>query len=319
MRPLAAPEQQRTAQPDNIFPVASLTKPLTAAGLCLLVDRGRLSLDDALSMYIPEFSSDERPAVHLRHLLTHTSGLPDMLPENVALRQAHAPLSAFVRGTCVTPLLYSPGTDCRYQSMGTLLAATVVERLTGAPLPDFLAGEFFAPLGMKHSWLGLGTLERSRMARVILPPEDEQTDWGWGSLYWRDLGSPWAGLHTTASDYARFLQLMLNLGEHDGRQLLSAAMVQSMLTDQIAAMPGIPTRVKRKQAWGLGWRLNHPPGSSNLPDYDSERIFGHGGATGTVAWADPDSGLVCVILTNDPQSGTFRSRMSKAAMRLTKP
>lgn len=310
MHPLSDAGTSRATHPDTIFLVASLTKPLTAAAICLLVDRGQVLLDDPLSDYIPTFVGGERQALRLRHLLTHTSGLPDMLAENVALRVAHAPLSEFVDRTCTTPLLFLPGTDCRYQSMGILLAAAVVERVTGVSLPQFLASEFFQPLGMRDSCLGLGLLDQGRTARVILQPDDAQTSWNWNSAYWRGLGAPWGGLHTTARDYARFLQFMLAGGLWQGQPILSAAMVRCMLGNQLAGMAGVPGQVKLEQAWGLGWRLNQPAGTHGLPEIASARTFGHGGATGTTAWADPDSGLACVTLTNDPESGRLRSCLS---------
>jgi len=315
MRPLPDPEASAPAPADTIFLIASLTKPLTVAAVCLLVDRGQVHLDDPVVDYIPAFSGGERTAALVRHLLTHTSGLPDMLPENVALRRAHAPLSAFVEKTCLTPLLYTPGTDCRYQSMGMLLAGTIVERVSGTPLPDFLQKEFFLPLGMKDTWLGLGLLPRRRIARVILPPEEARESWTWNSPYWRELGAPWGGLHTTASEYARLLQLMLGHGAYEGRRLLSAGIVQAMLTDQIAAMPGIARSVQRRQAWGLGWRFNQPLGVEKMPECGSTSVFGHGGATGTAAWADPDSSLVCVLMTNDPQAAPFRTHIANLVAR----
>ncbi len=304
------------AGPETIFLIASLTKPVTAAAVALLVEHGQVALGDPVDLYIPEFRGGERHRVRVRHLLTHTSGLPDMLPENVALRSRHAPLEAFVAGTCATPLLYPPGTDCRYQSKGLLLLGTIVERVTGMSLRDYIAREIYSPLGMADSWLGLGPLPRGRVAQVNIGQEEAQTDWHWNSAYWRDLGAPWGGMHATASDYARFLRLFLNEGQHNALSIMARATVQTMLSNQIAAMPLIPERVKAEQGWGLGWRLNWPRGAEHLPEIGSECIFGHLGATGTMAWADPDSGLICVLFTNQPQVGRLRSLVSNTAATL---
>ena len=122
---------------DSVFLLASIAKAVTGCAVMLLADRGELSLDDPVSHHIPEYRGRDRSKVRLRHLLSHTSGMPDMLPNNVALRRAHAPLSAFVEGAIHTPLLYEPDTDFRYQSKGILLAAEIVERVTGRRLRDF--------------------------------------------------------------------------------------------------------------------------------------------------------------------------------------
>jgi CubicO group peptidase (beta-lactamase class C family) len=156
----------------------------------------------------------------------------------------------------------------------------------------------------------MGALPAERLVRVILPPGTEQTSWNWNSPYWRGLGSPWGGLHTTAGDYARVLDMMLDGGRFGQTQIVSAAMTSAMLTNQLLGMPALSARAQRENGWGLGWRLNQPPGTHGLPEIAPVCTFGHGGATGTVAWGDPDSGLACVILTNDPQSGDFRARAS---------
>ncbi len=302
----------RPARPDTIFLIASPTKPVTAMCIALLVERGRLLLDDPVHTLIPEFAGQDRREVRVRHLLTHTSGLPDMLPENVALRQSHAPLSEFVRHICTTPLRFEPGTDCRYQSMGIALLGAIVERLTGMPLRQFIEREFLAPLGMTSSYLGMRQLPRERMAQVALPPEEAHTDWNWNSAYWRDLGAPWGGMHATVEDYGRFLQMLLDEGLYEGRQVLARTTANTALVNHVRAMPNVPESVKLEQAWGLGWRLNQPAGSHHLPELGSPFAFGHAGATGTTAWADPDTGLVCAFFTNQPRAGRLLNLVSNA-------
>jgi CubicO group peptidase (beta-lactamase class C family) len=306
----------RPAAPRTIYLVASLTKPLTAAAAMLLVERRQLLLDDPVCRILPEFTGGGRDAVRLRHLLTHTSGLPDMLPQNESLRARHAPLADFLAGTCHTPLLFSPGSDCRYQSMGMLLLGAIVERVTGSALATFLEREFLLPLAMGDTWLGMGPLRPERLARVNIREEEKGTDWHWNSPYWRGLGAPWGGLQTTARDYAHFLQTFLEGGRGPVRQVLASGTVSAMLTDQVAALPDVPPAVKAAQAWGLGWRLNQPLGAEHLPDRGSPRAFGHLGATGTMAWADPESGLSCVLLSTEPRLGRLRSLVSNAVAAL---
>jgi CubicO group peptidase (beta-lactamase class C family) len=114
------------ARIDLPFLIASPTKPMTASGVMWLRDRRELALSDPVRKYLPAFQGGDRGEVTIGHLLTHMSGLPDMLPENIELRRQHAPLSEFVARTCRTPLLFRPGHGVSYQSMGVLLAAAIV-------------------------------------------------------------------------------------------------------------------------------------------------------------------------------------------------
>ena len=177
---------------DAIFLLASITKPVTACALMRLVDQGLISLRDPVSLYLPEFNGDERHKICVRHLLSHTSGLPDMLPENHELRRARAPLSEFVRLTLQTPLLYTPTTGFAYQSMGVLLAGEIIERITGKRLRDFEHEEIFAPLGMCRSTLGLGEfkISESVWCGTAKPEPEERWRFGPNSPYWRDMGHP---------------------------------------------------------------------------------------------------------------------------------
>src|SRR5262245_4170542 len=138
-------------RPDALFLVASITKPVTVAAAMMLVERGEIALEDPVGRFVPKFTGGMRDDVQIRHLMTHTSGLPDQLPDNFELRKAHKPLSAFVEGACTTPLLFKPGTKVSYQSMGMLLLAEVVHQVSGTALPDFLRKEIFAPLGMNDT------------------------------------------------------------------------------------------------------------------------------------------------------------------------
>jgi len=280
------------ARPDAVYIVASISKPVNAVALMLLVERGLVSLDDPVVRYLPEFAGSERAQVRVRDLLTHTSGLPDMLPENLELRRAHAPLSAFVQGACTTPLLYAPRSGFAYQSKGTLLAGEIVQRVASQPLRAFHKQEIFDPLGMRDSSLGLGgrpVADTVACQTIDSGPDTER--FGANSLYWRDMGHPWGGMHSTVTDLALLLQTFLNGGHCGGRQLLGRSTVARMTCDQNTAI-GKP--------WGLGWGLATSPVWVYCGELVSPRTFGHSGATGTVAWADPDTQLLAVILTSRP-------------------
>ncbi|MYA80927.1 MAG: beta-lactamase family protein [Acidobacteriia bacterium] len=294
-------------RPDSIFLLASITKPVTGCALMILVDRGLVSLDDPVSHYLPEFQGGERARVTVRNLLSHISGLPDMLPRNRELRRAHSPLSGFVQGAAKTPLLYSPGSSFRYQSKGILLAAEIVERVSGQRLRDFEKEEMFEPLGMRHSALGMGDWKLEETVWVETSPNSNQADldrFGPNSPYWRDMGHPWGGMHSSALDLAVLLQTMLNGGEYGGKRVFSRAAVDAMTSDQNGSL---------EAPWGLGWALRDSPVWNFFGELVSAKTFGHTGATGTVAWADPERDLLCVILTNRMvENGRLLRRVSNA-------
>lgn len=303
-------------QPDTIFLTASVTKPVTVTAVMLLVEQGRLLLDDPVYTLLPAFGNRSKNAVTVRHLMTHTSGLPDMLPNNLHLRQSHAPLTEFYRQICELPLHFPPGANIQYQSCGTATLAMIVERITGMALPAFLHQEFFAPLGMKDTALGVQDLPQDRIAHVHVGPDMVGTDWGWNTPYWWNLGVPWGGMFSTVHDMARFCQMFLNGGALDGVRILSPATVAAMTTDQTSANPAIPADVRARQAWGLGWRRMPTSTWSYGGNLLSPGSYGHGGATGTVVWVDPVREVVCTLFTNEPavQSEGLLGRVSNLVM-----
>ncbi|MDP3000993.1 MAG: serine hydrolase domain-containing protein [Bryobacterales bacterium] len=266
--------------PRAVFLLASITKPMTAMAVMILADRKELSLNDRVRKFIPEFHGGERNRVTLRHLLTHTSGLPDMLPENEELRKRHAPLNEFVAGACRTPLLFSPGARVQYQSMGVLLAGEIVERVAGRPLRDFLRVQVFERLGMPDTSLGLGG---RKIPDTMQCQVDQHSDWDWNSAYWRDLGAPWGGAHSTASDVSRLLRYFVD----PDPPVLKAETAAAMIANQNQGL-NLP--------WGLGWMS----GGGRLAKGSSSRTFGHSGSTGTIAWLDPEKDLSLVLLTTKP-------------------
>lgn len=270
----------KAAKPDAVFLIASITKPMTVTAAMLLADRGQLKLTDSVQKHLPEFRGEGREAVQIRHLLTHTSGLPDMLPENEALRKRHAPLKEFVAGACRTPLLFRPGAEVRYQSMGILLAAEIVSRITRSPLPEFLKSQIFTPLGMSATSLGMG----GRTIPDTMPSQVPQaSDWDWNSTYWRNFGAPWGGAHSTAADISRFLEYFAR----GGPGVLKRETAASMIVNQNAGL---------KRAWGYGWMV----GTEGLGKGCSAESFGHSGSTGTLCWFDRKKDTGFVLLTTRP-------------------
>jgi CubicO group peptidase (beta-lactamase class C family) len=301
-------------RPDTLFLVASITKPVTVTAVMLLVERGAVALDDRVAEFVPAFGQNGKADVRIRHLMTHTSGLPDMLPNNQALRAAHAPLSRFVEETSRLPLAFPPGTQVSYQSMGIAMLSEVVHQVAGVSLAEFLRTEVFEPLGMADTSLGWQPAKKDRIAAVRIEAGQRGTDWNWNTPYWLGFGAPWGGMVTSPADLARFCRMMLNEGTLDGARLLSPATVRSMTSNQLAAMPLVPEAERRCRPWGLGWRLNWPADSSNFGDLLGPRAYGHWGATGTLCWLDPDADAFLVLFTTQPggDDGRHLARVSNA-------
>ena len=296
---------------DSVFLLASIAKPISVAAMMTLFDQGLFQLDDPVRQFIPEFGGGGRDQITIRQLMTHVSGLPDQLPENAELRSRHAELAEFVEAAIRTPLLFTPGSQYSYSSMGILLAAEAAQRLSGKPIAELVKDTVLEPLQMKHSALGLGSLELDSLMRCQVEkaaPEsgggDPTTkDWDWNSPYWRQLGSPWGGAHGSAADVARFLDAFL----HPQGKLLKPETARLMITNHNP--PGVRPR-------GLGFVLGNSLGGPQ----NSDQTFGHGGATGTLCWADPRSDSIFVVLTTlpmeaaDPHPRTVTSRLVAEAI-----
>ena len=299
-----------------VFLIASLTKPVVAMASLLLVERGLLSLNDRVSEFIPDFSGADRRGMTIRHLLTHTSGLPDMLPNNRALRAAQSPLDRFVAGTCGVTLDFPPGRGVQYQSMGFVLLGDVIQRVSGVSCGEFLQRELFEPLGMCDTRLGLAADDplASRIEPVRLPPEQaDGHDWNWNSRYWRALGAPWGGMLSTVQDLLIFCRMILQRGRYAGQQVFSPATVLAATTNQLDAFHDVPETDRRTRGWGFGWRMNWLAHNSCFSDLLSPGAFGHWGATGTVFWIDPARDAAAVILSSQPLdlgSGPGLTRLS---------
>ncbi|MDP6110352.1 MAG: serine hydrolase domain-containing protein [Planctomycetota bacterium] len=292
-------DAEARVKPDTIFLIASPTKPITCIAIAMLLERGLLTLDQAACQVLPELTEDKKD-IRLIHLLTHTSGLPDMLPNNTELRAAHAGLDGFLEGIYKVPLDFPTGTKVQYQSMGIMLLAEIARRVSGVSLQDFLAEEVFKPVGMKDSFLGRRDEDPARISEVRVPENMAELDWNWNRDYWHRLGVPWGGMFSTVSDYCRLLQTMLNGGQLDGVRTLSPATASLMTGNHLPSLPNLPDPERRGSSWGLGWMKPTVGWSSYFGDLLSPRAFGHGGATGTSVWADPATGLFCSIFTNQP-------------------
>jgi CubicO group peptidase (beta-lactamase class C family) len=282
---------------NDMYLLGSISKPMSVAALMTLFDQGKFRLDEPAQKYLPEFTGDGREKVTIRHLLTHVSGLPDQLPENQALRSSHASLADFVKVAVRTPLAFAPGTRYQYSSMAILLASEIAQRISGVNFLEFIDKALFQPLGMKHSALGLGRFQREEFmpcqADSAAPEsgsgDPTAKDWDWNSAYWRKLGAPWGGLHSSAPDVAKFLAEFLGPARDPkaAGKVFKPETARLMVSNQNAA--GLTPR-------GIGFALGELTSSPGC----SEKTFGHSGSTGTLCWADPATDTICVVLTTLP-------------------
>ena len=285
----------RDVQLSDRFLVASLTKPMVASACLLLAARGQLTLADRVVHWLPEFSGGVRRPITIRHLLTHTSGLPEVWPDNIALREEHAPLSRFVVSGCHIEPVFRVGVKAEYSSVGYSLLGAVLERVDGRPLPQLMHEELFRPLGMTQTSLGLPEGDAGDdIVEIRLPEEQQNSNWGWNSRYWQQLGAPWGGVISTAEDVARFLQSFAGWTD-DG--LFSESLRQAAWTNQLPEM-GVESSSSHRRGWGLGWRLNWPGHAASLCELLPADTVGHYGATGSVMWVSENR--YAVALTSEP-------------------
>lgn len=282
--------ERRVMAPDTLFDLASLTKVMaTLPAVLVLLERGALRLDDPVSLYLPEFAGEGREEVRLRHLLTHTAGLPAGVP----LWQDPGDRASRIRRACQAPLLAPPGTRVIYSDVGFILLGEVVERVAGRPLDRFVQDHVLQPLGLREARFNPPPAVRPRCAATEYREAlgrylcGEVHDENAAAL---DGVAGHAGLFATAAEVAAYGQMWLAGGSLGGVQILSPAAVAAATRDQT---PGL------QEARGWGWLVVRP-GSEGLScgDLFSPGSFGHTGFTGTSLWVDPARELVVVLLTN---------------------
>lgn len=287
---------------ENLFWIASMSKPLTAAACMILVDEGKLKLDDPASKYLPAFGkvwviesqTDQelklrRPAspVTVRQLLSHTSGLPfrseleQPTLDGLSLKDA-------VAGYAMTPLQSDPGTKFAYSNAGINTAARIIEVISGQDYETFMSERLFKPLDMKHTMIRPSKEQLELVAQSYKPSADgkslERIPIG-QLTYPLDLATrqpmPAGGYFSTATDVAHFGQMLLDHGSYLGTKILSPEAVAEMSRRQT------PPTVK--ESYGLGC-------SVHVGAHGETLSFGHGGAFATDLKIDRSEGLVFVYL-----------------------
>ncbi|MGA2650712.1 MAG: serine hydrolase domain-containing protein [Terracidiphilus sp.] len=314
---------------DVIFRDYSMTKPVTGVAMMILYEQGKWVSSDPISKYIPEFAhlkvyngvdADGKPilvdpihAPTMRELMTHTAGFTYGYFGNTPVDKMYrdvqplnsANLQEFIDKMAKLPLLYQPGKGWTY-SMSMDIEGYIVEKLSGQSLPDFMRDNIFKPLGMKDAGFFVPEDKRSRFSAVYTTgpngelqlvgagPSGRSTEYASQPT----LPSGGGGMVSTAEDYYRFAQMMLNNGELDGKRILAPASVKLMTSNHVPAelltgQFGIGQMVMRP---GFGYGYNcavvFDPPEANLPE--GKRTFFWDGAAGTWFWVDPTNDVIFI-------------------------
>jgi CubicO group peptidase (beta-lactamase class C family) len=296
----------RKMRTDDMFWIASMTKPMTAVAVMMLQDEGKLSVDDPVEKHLPEFknewmvdakSKDEmklvRPprAITIRDLLTHTSGLGD-----VSAPRPNCSLAELIMAYSQAPLNFPPGSKWSYCNSGINTLGRIVEVVSGMGFAEFLQKRLFDPLDMDDTTFWPSKRQVWHVAKSYQPGTNGLAEadvyFVKGPLIWRERTPfPAGGLYSTARDVSHFYQMMLNGGTWHGKQLLKRETVTEMTRTQTG---DIKTGFTDGASWGYGFCVvKEPQGVTRMLSPGS---FGHGGAYGTQSWADPKRDLIMVLM-----------------------
>jgi CubicO group peptidase (beta-lactamase class C family) len=313
---------KRPMTPDTLFWIASMTKPITGVAILMLQDDGKLKVSDPVAKYLPEFANLKTPSgkpanLTITQILTHTSGLGEA--SGAAAQQAKT-LADLVPIWLAAPMKYEPGEKWQYTQSGINAAARIVEVVSGMSFDAFLQKRLFGPLGMKHTTFYLDAAQRTQLVTAYsknkdtgaLEPVPPRPEFGPRDRPPQGNG----GLYSTAPDYARFCQMLLNGGKLGSRRYLSAAAIKFLSTPQTGELPtgffqnDTFGKHGMNYGWGIGTCVLRAP-HEGVAAMLSPGTYGHGGAWGTQAWIDPVKGVAYVLMvqrSNFPNSDASEVR-----------
>ncbi len=317
-------EGKKPMRTDSLFQVMSMTKPVTAVGIMMLAEEGKLAIYDPVERHLPEFRGQmmvesrtgndvklRRPSrpITIRDLMTHTSGMSGELPAAAPdlYTKMNRTLAEGVTLFSQQPLEFEPGSKWQYSNSGIATLGRIIEVASGQPYEQFINTQIFQPLGMKDSFFFPPPDKIGRIA-LVYKSENGKLSRADGTILGGDAAqyrrgakypAPEFGLYSTAQDLAAFYQMMLNGGIYNGHRLLSPASVHVMSTVHTAGIP--------KAGWwpggsyGLAWEvIQDPLGTATLMSLGT---YFHGGAFGTHGWIDPKKDLVGVYMVQRTSGG----------------
>ncbi len=300
---------------DTMFWIASMTKPVTGVAIMMMAEQGKLSVDDPVGKYIPELAhlktaDGVEHVVTLKHLLTHSSGMADITPEQSRAARTLADLIPYYT---LKPLGFVPGSQWKYCQSAINTLGRIVEIVSGESYPEFLQKRLFDPLGMKDTTFYPTKEQLPRIAKSYKFENGKLEETANFFLQGRSADAkerfPAAngGLYSTAGDYGRFLQMVLNQGELDGHRYLKPESVKQMTTVQSG---DLKTGFTPGNGWGLAWCVIREP--QGITASLSPGTHGHGGAYGTQGWIDPEKKMVFVLMIQRSNMNSDGSELRKA-------
>lgn len=322
---MADVEANRPMKKDTIFQIMSMTKPVTAIGIMMLAEEGKLALRDPVEDYLPEFHNQRvitntgpdagrlgtpNHPVTIRDLLTHTAGIQDTAPAAIHEYQQlmNVRLEEVVRQIAKQPLLFQPGTEWSYSSAGIEILGRLIEVCSGQKYEDFIADRILRPLGMKNSFFFPPADKTARIAMVYVKKDGklvrvpacilggDPAKYRQGAVF----PAPGWGLYSTAEDLLHLYRMMLNNGVYEGRRYLSPFSVHLMTEVQTGGIH--PVGWMRGSGYGLAWEIVDSP-LGELAGH-TKGSYGHGGAFGTQGWIDPQNDLISILLIQRADGGT---------------
>jgi CubicO group peptidase (beta-lactamase class C family) len=297
----------RDMKTDDLFWIASMTKPITAVCVGILVDEGKIAWEDPVEKHLPEFKNqwvvteqgDNRRVIEksprqitVRDLLTHSSGLG-----NVNSPRPHSTLAELCMAYSREPLFFAPGTKWNYSNSGINTLGRIVEVASGKPFADFLDERVLRPLGMKDTTFWPSIEEQQRLAKSYKRTKDGQLQEVGNFFIEGELADrertpfPAGGLYSTAEDIAKVYQMMLQSGSINGRTYLKPETVAEMTKTQSG---DLRTGFTDGMSWGYGFQVVREP--QGVTAMLSPGTFGHGGAYGTNSWGDPKRGVAYILM-----------------------
>ena len=304
-------EQNLPMRPNATFRIASMTKPITALAIMILVDEGKLSVEDPVEKHLPEFkgqmivASRDKDSVTLkkpsrsitvRDLLTHTSGLPGGFPEGISdlYFRRQLTLGEAVATSSQRPLDFEPGTKWSYCNAGIDTLGRIVEVVSGESFERFLEQRVFSPLGMRDTTFYPTDDQVARLAGLYDLKDGQLRPVGYqllGPTRTARHPIPAGGLYSTAEDIAKLYQVMLLRGAIGELRIVSEKSVAEMTRNQTGDLTaGFTSNV----GMGFGWQVTRQPEGAHA--MLSSGTYGHGGAFGTQGWIDPTRDLFIILL-----------------------